>query len=101
MTKRRLRDGSQSKGTPLHGQDSNFSRLQIKTAAANPEDPATAGAVRDDGFPGSFSGAYAANQGRKLDLRHSVWRITARHMELGSIRGASSDHDQEGHSLCH
>src|SRR6516225_1719682 len=46
----------------VHGQNHNLSRLQVKAAGANSKKPTAAGTVCDDGFPGSFSGTYSANQ---------------------------------------
>src|SRR5215471_13326085 len=82
-----------------HGRNHNLSRLQVKAAGANSEKPTAARAVRDDGFPGSFRGTYPANQTWRLDFRSSAGRLAARQMELGRVRGAPSDDDQEGYSL--
>src|SRR5260221_12384809 len=45
-----------------HGRNHNRSRLQVKAAGANSGKPTAARAICDDGFPGSFRGAYPANQ---------------------------------------
>src|SRR5215470_11301120 len=55
----------------------------------------------NDRLPDSFGGTDATDQGCRLDLRSATWRIAARQMELGRVRGAPSDHAQEGHPLRH
>jgi len=42
---------------------------------------------------------YPANQTWRLDFRSSAGRLAARQMELGRVRGAPSDYDQERYSL--
>src|SRR6516164_2261751 len=89
------------KSRDLHGRNPNFSWLQVKAAGANSEKPTAARAICDDGFPGSFRGAYPANQTWRLDFRSSAGRLAARQVELGRVRGAPSDYDQDGYSLRH
>src|SRR5262249_28125157 len=85
----------------LHGQDPNFSWLQVEAAGAHSARPDTARTVCDDGFPGSFRGTYTASRDWELDFRPSAWRLRARQMELGGVRGAASDDGKERHPLCH
>src|SRR6516165_6175648 len=90
---------SRSERHNLHGPNPNLSRLQIKAAGANFGKPTAARSICDDGFPGSFRRAYPANQTWRLDFRSSAGRLAARQVELGRVRGAPSDYDQEGYSL--
>src|SRR5215469_5368305 len=85
----------------LYGQVPYFPRLQTEAAGADPKRPAPPWAICDTGLPGPLGGTDAADQARKLEFRASARWIPPRQMELGGVRGATADHDQEGHSLCH
>ena len=50
------------KGNNLHGRHPNFSRFQVETSGANPEEPSTARTVCDDRLSCSIRRTYTANQ---------------------------------------
>src|SRR5262249_51461414 len=85
----------------LDGQAPHFPRFQAEAAGAEPERPASPWAICDTGLPGPFGGTDAADPTRKLEFRPSARRIPPWQMELGRVRGATADDDQEGHPLRH
>src|SRR5258708_39771227 len=79
----------------LDGRNHNRSRLQVKAARASSERPTAAWTECDDGFYGSFRGAYAANETWRLDFRSSAGPVAARQTYLHRVRAGPSDDDQD------
>src|SRR5580704_2404042 len=68
-----------------------FSRLRTATPGTNCAGPAAARTICDNGLSGSFRRADTADQGGELDVFASGGWFPARQVELGRIRGSSTN----------